>query len=294
MSRYSIKDLEQLSGIKAHTLRIWEQRYSFINPKRTDTNIRFYDENDLKLVLNISLLKDNGHKISSISKMCNEEMQQEVVKLTEEKLSYPEQIHALTLAMIDYDEEQFDKIMSANAIQYGFEKTMMDLIYPFLNKIGYMWQTGAVCPSQEHFISNLVIQKLHAAIEGLPAGPGKMKSKFLLFLPDGEHHELSLLFAWYLLKVRNYQVIYMGEHIDPKYLKKVYKMQQPEYIFTVFTACRNAACNSEDFINELSDEFSHSKILITGRQVVDHNIEVPGNVVIMHEFMDLVKFCTTV
>ncbi len=292
MSTYSIKDLEQLSGIKAHTLRIWEQRYNFIKPKRTDTNIRFYDDNDLKLVLNISLLKDNGHKISKISKMCFEEMQQEVVKLTEEKLSFPEQIHALTLAMIDYDEDQFDKIMSANVIQYGFENTMITLIYPFLNKIGIMWQTGSVCPSQEHFISNLVIQKLHTAIDGCETRPEKFNKSYLLFLPEGEHHEISLLFAWYLLKVRNYRVIYIGEHINPKYIRKVYKCQQPDYIFTVLTSCQEAT-NTQAFIEELSAEFENSKILITGRQVIDHHFDLPRNIRIIYKFRDLSDFCKT-
>ncbi len=291
MATYSIKDLEQLSGIKAHTLRIWEQRYNFIKPKRTDTNIRFYDDNDLKLVLNISLLKDNGHKISKISRMCFEEMQQEVVKLTEEKLSFPEQIHALTLAMIDYDEEQFEKIVSANIIQYGFESTMMDLVYPFLNKIGVMWLTGSVCPSQEHFISNLVIQKLHAAIDSISIPSQPFGKKYLLFLPEGEHHELSLVLAWYLIKVRQEKVIYIGEHINLRYIRKVYRSQKPDYVFTVLTTCREAV-QTQSYIEEISAEFPDSTVLITGRQVVGNNLKLPANIKILERFEDLAKFCS--
>src|SRR4028119_2082894 len=160
MSVYSIKDLEHLSGIKAHTLRIWEQRYNIIRPKRTDTNIRYYDDTDLKLVLNISLLKEHGFKISEIARMTMEDMSQEVLSLTDKNLRYSDQIQALTLSMIDLDEERFEKIMSTNALQVGFEQTMINIVYPFLIKIGVLWQTGAISPAQEHFISNLIRQKL--------------------------------------------------------------------------------------------------------------------------------------
>lgn len=136
MSTYSIKDLEQLSGIKAHTLRIWEQRYDILKPDRSDTNIRSYDDNDLKLVLNISLLKDHGYKISEISKMSPEELSKEVLLISDKQLNYPDQIHALTISMLDLDEERFEKIVSTNTLQFGFENMMINIIYPFLSRIG--------------------------------------------------------------------------------------------------------------------------------------------------------------
>lgn len=144
MSNYSIKDLEQLSGIKAHTLRIWEQRYNIINPKRTDTNIRTYDDKDLKLVLNISLLKDHNYKISEIAKLSLEQLSKEVLTISDKQLNYPDQIHALTIAMIDIDEERFEKIMSTNILQFGFENMMINIIYPFLSRIGTLWITGSI------------------------------------------------------------------------------------------------------------------------------------------------------
>lgn len=158
MRTYSIKDLEQLSGIKAHTLRIWEQRYNLLSPKRTETNIRYYDDEDLKLILNVALLNDNGFKISKIVSMDRPEMRDEVMHLTERSLTHDDQIHALTISMIEMDEERFDKILSINILKLGFEQTMMNIIYPFMSKIGVLWQTGAINPAQEHFISNLVRQ----------------------------------------------------------------------------------------------------------------------------------------
>lgn len=166
MANYSIKDLEHLSGIKAHTLRIWEQRYGLINPKRTDTNIRYYDQDDLKLVLNVSLLKDNGFKISKIAEMSKKELQEVVVEVSDKTTSFVDQIYGLTLAMIDLDEQRFEKIISSSTLKVGFERTMLNIIYPFLSKIGIMWLTDAVNPAQEHFITNLIRQKVIVAIDG--------------------------------------------------------------------------------------------------------------------------------
>lgn len=137
MSSYSIKDLEQLSGIKAHTLRIWEQRFNFIQPQRTDTNIRYYDNSDLKQILNISLLKDHGYKISEIAKLSSEELTSEVNTITEVQLQYPDQIKSLTRAMIDIDEEAFEETFNSNIAQHGFKNTMINVIYPFWVKLGF-------------------------------------------------------------------------------------------------------------------------------------------------------------
>ena len=210
MSHYSIKEIEQLSGIKAHTLRIWEQRYNFIKPKRTDTNIRYYDDDDLRFVLNVSLLKDHGHKISRICSMPEEDIQMEVNKLMDKKLGFSEQIQALTLSMLELDEERFEKTLSTNILRIGFERTMMNLIYPFFQRIGILWQTGAITPAQEHFISYLVRQKIIVAIDGQVINSENYNGKYLLYLPADELHEMSLLFSAYIIKSRNNKVIYLS------------------------------------------------------------------------------------
>lgn len=289
MSTYSIKDLEQLSGIKAHTLRIWEQRYDFIKPKRTDTNIRYYDDRDLKLILNVSLLKENGHKISKISKMPYDDMQTEVIKLTEKKLSYPEQIHSLTLAMIDHDEERFEKIMSTIILQLGFQMTMIKVIYPFLIKIGILWQTGAISPSQEHFISNLIRQKIIVAIDGLFIPTTDYKKKYLLFLPEGELHELSLLFSSYIIKSRKNKVIYIGQSTPFEDIIKIYNQLKPDYLLTVLTT-HPQPCELQPYINKLSQTFHNSQILISGRQLLGEDFESGKNMVLLSKLEDLIDF----
>lgn len=284
MSTYSIKDLEQLSGIKAHTLRIWEQRYNLLNPKRTDTNIRFYDDDDLKLILNVALLNDNGFKISKIASMASHEIRDEVIKLTERSLTHDDQIHALTICMIEMDEDRFDKILSTNIIKLGFEQTMLNIIYPFMSKIGVLWQTGAINPAQEHFISNLVRQKLIVAIDGqISQGGGK---KFLLFLPEGELHEISILFASYLIKSKGHKVIYLGQSTPNDDLLSVFKLHQPEYLLTVITTSPSSEYVQE-YVNALSERFSTCQILVTGYQVIGQDLVFPKNVKQMNYIRDI-------
>lgn len=284
MSSYSIKDLEQLSGIKAHTLRIWEQRYNLLSPKRTDTNIRFYDDQDLKLILNVALLNDNGVKISKIASMDSAEICEEVMKLTERSLTHDDQIHALTICMIEMDEDRFDKILSTNIIKLGFEQTMMNIIYPFMSKIGVLWQTGSINPAQEHFISSLVRQKLIVAIDGqIAKGGGK---KFLLFLPEGELHEISILFASYLIKNKGHKVIYLGQSTPYEDLLSVYNLHQPEYLLTVITTSPSSE-HVQDYLNSLSKRFPNAHILVTGYQVIGQDLAFPANVRLLNYIRDI-------
>lgn len=287
MSTYSIKDLEQLSGIKAHTLRIWEQRYNLLSPKRTDTNIRFYDDDDLKLILNVALLNDNGVKISKIASMDRIEMRDEVMRLTERSLTHDDQIHALTISMIEMDEERFDKILSSNIIKLGFEQTMMNIIYPFMSKIGVLWQTGAINPAQEHFISNLVRQKLIAAIDGqVHTNTGK---KFLLFLPEGELHEVSILFASFLIKNKGHKVVYLGQNTPIEDLNQVYSIHNPDFLLTVITTSPSSEI-AEEYINNLADRFSKAKLLVTGYQVIGQDFRFPANVRQFNYIRDIKDF----
>lgn len=289
MSNYSIKDLEHLSGIKAHTLRIWEQRYNFIEPKRTDTNIRYYSDGDLKLILNISTLKENGYKISKIAKMSESEMNTEVLRIAETNLRFPDQINALTLSMIDMDEDRFEKILSNNIIKYGFEKTMINIIYPFLSKIGMLWQTGSILPAQEHFISNLIRQKLTVAIDGQYVTESESKGKWLLYLPEGELHELSLMFATFLLRSRKYKVIYLGQNLPKEDLYSVKEIHNPDFVLTMCTAAPKKS-EIQEYIDEVSELFNNSTLFVGGYQVIGQDIKRKKNVEFLMKMEDLIEF----
>lgn len=289
MSNYSIKEIEQLSGIKAHTLRMWEYRYNFIKPKRTETNIRYYNDEDLKLVLNISLLKENGNKISRISTMSAEDLQKEVRQIMENKMGFPRQIQGLTLAMLELDEDRFEKILSTNILQIGFERTIMNLIYPFFQKLGILWQTGTINPAQEHFISNLVRQKIIVAMDGQLVNSTNFNKKYLLFLPENELHEISLLFSAYIIKSRNNKVIYIGQNVPHLDLVDIYKDHNPDYLLAVLTTFPPSD-EVQTYIYKLSDSFPSSQILISGHKVIGQDIVYPKNVRLLNKLQDLINY----
>jgi DNA-binding transcriptional MerR regulator len=288
MSYYSIKDIEQLSGIKAHTLRIWEQRYNFIQPKRTDTNIRYYDDDDLKLVLNIALLKDNGLKISRICEMQGDELKLEVKTLMEKKLGFPDQIQGLTLAMLELDEERFEKILSTNILQIGFERTMINLINPFFQKIGILWQTGAIKPAQEHFISNLIRQKIIVAIDG-QINTLNYNKKYIMYLPQNELHEITLLFSNYIAKSRNNKVIYLGQNVPHCDLVDIYKDHNPDFILTVLTSSPPLD-EVQSYVYKISETFKNCTILVSGHHIVGQDLELPSNIVLLNKLQDFIDF----
>jgi DNA-binding transcriptional MerR regulator len=291
VANYSIKDLEHLSGIKAHTLRIWEQRYNLINPKRTDTNIRYYDQEDLKLVLNISLLKDNGYKISKIANMSKDELHKEVLIVSEKTTSFADQIYGLTLSMIDLDEQRFEKIIASNTLKIGFERTMLNIIYPFLSKIGIMWLTDSINPAQEHFISNLIRQKVIVAIDGQynEAEQSADSKKYMLFLPEGELHELSLLFANYLIQARNNKVVYLGQNMPFHDLKAAYNVYKPDFLLTVITS-RPGDLSAQEYLDALCEEFPSANILVSGSQVIGEDLDLNEQILPVSNPNQLVSF----
>jgi DNA-binding transcriptional MerR regulator len=274
IARFSIKDLEKLSGIKAHTLRIWEQRYGILKPERTDTNIRWYCNTELKQLLNITLLYEHGYKISKIACLKNCDMIAEVNKIVDSQFGVCDQIRGLMLSMVELDEQRFETIISNNILHNGFQDTIEKIVYPFLHKIGIMWQTGIINPAQEHFISNLIRQKLIAAIDKQIMPNNKAAWKFVLFLPEGELHELSLLYFHYLLKSKGHQVTYLGQSVPLLDLQKVFEIREPQYILSIFT---HVVEHPEKYIKELSKAFPKTVILLSGCQL-NKETKLPKNV----------------
>ncbi len=277
MSRYSIKELEKLSGIKAHTIRIWEKRYDVIKPKRTQTNIRFYSELDLKKLLNIAILNREGWKISDISKLKNKELTEKVMRFTYNSKDLESQIEKLVIAMVDLDEMKFDQILSNAIMHEGFEQTIIKLIFPFFERIGLLWQTGSINPAQEHFISNLFRQKLMVAIDNLKIPDNKDAKTFILFLPEDEFHELGLLFYNYLIKKSGQNVIYLGSSVPFNDLIEASKLIKCHYLFTTITIALSGN-KLRDYVQKLSDTFPKQIIFIAGMRIHEADFQLPGNV----------------
>ncbi len=291
MSNYSIKDLEKISGIKAHTLRIWEKRYNLLEPKRTDTNIRFYDDLDLKKVLNVALLNRNGLKISHIANLGNEEISSKINEISRQNQDTESLIDNLVIAMIELDEKKFEKILSRKIMQEGFEKTILYTVYPFFQKIGILWQTGAINPAQEHFISNLVRQKLIVAIDGImdKDQPNKPSKRFVLFLPEGELHEIGLLFYYYLVKKRGNMVIYLGQSVPFNDLQAVVEIRPCDYLITSLSS-NISGINFRTYLDKLSRKFPDQIILFSTFDPDPVKEGLPHNVRMMDSAIDFVHF----
>lgn len=276
MAHYSIKDLEKLSGIKAHTLRIWEKRYNLVEPKRTSTNIRYYDDEDLKRILNIALLNRNGLKISHIAELQEEEISNKVSGLSKEHPDTANQIDSLVMAMIELDEKKFEKVLSRSSHQIGFENTVLYLIYPFFEKVGLLWQTGVVNPAQEHFISNMIRQKLIAAIDKLPENEKADARKIVMYLPEGEMHEITLLFYYYLAKKNGLRVLYLGQSVPLRDLSAISQIQACDYILTSISSVFSGI-DINEYLQELSKDFPKQQILFSIFEFDDLSNHLPAN-----------------
>lgn len=275
MGTYSIKELEKLSGIKAHTIRIWEKRHNLIHPSRTSTNIRFYSDDDLKKIINVSLLNNHGLKISRIAGMSSDEINRNVLDVTSTQTSASAYIEQLVVAMVDLDEVQFDTLIATLVKKFGFEKTITEAVYPFLEKIGILWQTENINPAQEHFISNLIRQKIIAAIDALPSVAND-KKKMLLFLPEREMHEMGLLFDCYLAKKAGFKVYYLGQNVPHNDLISVVNTHQPQTLVTSVTTTMPKGITA--YLSQLSEQFSDRRILMTGLQAAELTGKLPVNV----------------
>lgn len=276
MGIYSIKEVETLSGIKAHTLRIWEQRYAFLRPDRTDTNIRHYTDEQLKLILNVATLNRSGMKISKIAAMDEKELASNVLNsydLTTEPDSLTD---SLIHAMLDFDEKRFEKALSSAIVKLGFEDAFSGLITPFLIRTGVLWSTGAVRVVQEHFISNLIRRKISAATDSVYAPENKNKKKFILFLPEGETHELVLLYTEYLLRKNGHDVVYLGASLPFEELPFVTDAFKPDYLVTYQTIAIEHLPYQE-YLNRLSALFPKCKIIVGGNLLASGKFTLPTN-----------------
>ncbi len=283
MGNYSIKDLERLSGVKAHTIRIWEQRYGIIQPQRTHTNIRYYSNTDLRRLLNISLLNQHGYKISRIAKMTDAQLYSEIRKATEAENPAKHHLAALTLSLIEMDEGHFEKLLATHISSIGFEKTMTEVIFPFLEHVRIMWMTDAITLAQEHFISNIIRQKLVVAIDGQPAPETGPEHTFLLFCPEDEHYELGLLFMAYLLRSRRKKVVYLGTNVPLEDLYSIYEIPRPQYLCCYITATPTDE-ELQQFIHNLCNGFPESNIWLAGPQLFKQELDIPPTAKVIRSF----------
>ncbi|MEQ1744013.1 MAG: MerR family transcriptional regulator [Saprospiraceae bacterium] len=293
MAIYSIRDLEKLTGIKAHTIRVWEQRYGLVSPARTDTNIRFYSDENLRHLFNVALLNRYGYKISKLAKMQPEEIAAKVADFAQNNNSPNTQVEALTLAMLGFDEAAFDRVFGAYFWENGFEQTLIQLIYPFLDRLTALWMAHNVSRAHEKFITNLIKRKMMVAIdkESVPSN-GVTGAKLLLYLPDNDGQELTLLFMHYLLKTRHHNVVYIGTGISLDDLRDATESFRPDYVFTILhnTLPKQSV---QAYIDAAAEIAAPAQVLLTGAQVFANPVKLPTNAQHLSGMSDTLQFLNT-
>lgn len=285
---FTIKDMENLSGIKAHTIRIWEQRYGFLKPQRTDTNIRNYSNEELKTILNISLLNKNGFKVSKLDKMDPAEISAKIIELNTAGSVTERTINELVKLMVDLNVYAFDTVLREHIAEKGMEATVTMIIFPFLERIGLLWQTGRINPAQEHFVSNMIRQKLIVGIDNCPAIERPEKT-ILLFLPEGEHHEIGLLYINYLLRSRGVETIYLGANVPLKDAVFVLNLKKPDIAFMHLTTVINGQ-NFPEYIMEVSNCFSGTPVVVSGHLPRKYDQSELPNIHFMHSVQEVISY----
>ncbi|MFN3300850.1 MAG: MerR family transcriptional regulator [Sediminibacterium sp.] len=290
MNAFTIKDLENLSGIKAHTIRIWEQRYSFLNPQRTETNIRYYSGDELKTVLNIALLNKYGFKISHIDKMSTAEMREKTLALNQAQAQIERMVNELISCMVDMKLDEFEMLLDGYIKSKGIEKTIPQIIFPFLERIGILWITNHINPAQEHLVTNIIRQKLIMGIETCHA-PLVQKKTVLVFLPEGEHHELGILFTNYLFKSRGIKVIYLGANVPLKDVEYVATLKKPDFLYSHLTSVANNF-NFEKFLVNVQNRIPEFQVIVSGALTQNYKKRIPTNVSFKKSLSEVMEYIT--
>jgi DNA-binding transcriptional MerR regulator len=291
MNSFTIKDIENLTGVKAHTIRIWEQRYNFLKPRRTETNIRYYTNQELKIILNIALLNKFGCKISHIDKMDVSEINQKLLTISFVPAQQERLVNELIGYMIDLDLDRFEELLDSQIRAAGIENVINELIFPFLEKIGILWVTNNINPAQEHLVTNIIRQKI---LVGIEVATSQIKSgrTALLFLPEGEFHELGLLYVNFLLKSHGIKVFYLGANVPFADLDFIVKAKNPDYIYSHLTSLAHNF-NVEKFLSNLHDKVKDTPVLISGPLTLSYKKSLPPNFFFKKSLQEMKEYITS-
>lgn len=287
MHQFSIKDMERLSGVKAHTLRIWEHRYGILRPLRNDGNHRFYSNEDLKTLLRVVFLYEKGQRIGDIACLSQDKIQQLLDQDQQNGRSVHASIVGLIEAILDFDEEAMDKIYGRICRQFGFAGAMLEVVFPMLNQLGQLWMTDRLTPGQEHFASNFILRKILHAHKEIEKGPVQKQGLIMLFAPTGEFHEIGLLFMNYLLRLNGYKTVYLGANAHMETVKLYYQKSRPTHLFVHLTSNLQEE-EPGGYLGSLVREFPESRIVAGGR-VAQEIPDMPG-CNILRKGIDLLQF----
>lgn len=288
---FTIKDLENISGIKAHTIRIWEKRYNLLEPQRTDTNIRYYTPANLTKLLNIVLLNNNSFKISKIAAMSEDEITTKSRELAFSIAINDEAINALKMSMFQFDKILFNNTYNKLLHKKTFREIFKDIFIPFLDHIGLLWQTETLLPAHEHFISNLIAQKIQINTEKLQYSISNTNKTYVLFLPENEIHELGLLYLNYELVLRGHHTIYLGQSLPLNNLNYFLESNR-EICFISSLTIQPYDDKIEDYFKEIAEVMNNTnnQFIAVGRKVEKvRALKLNSNIQLHNSIYDLLK-----
>ncbi|PWJ59069.1 DNA-binding transcriptional MerR regulator [Dyadobacter jejuensis] len=289
MAEYSIKDLENITSLKAHTIRIWEQRYGLLTPQRTATNIRFYTDDDLKKLLSVMMLMEAGMKISAIGKLSDVEWKQKVEEAIEQESTGPQKlavkINQTRIAILEYDEISIHAVLDELIGELGIDDTYEKFIYPLLVKTGLWWMNDKMTPAQEHFFSNIIRKRLFSVIANLE-NRKTSKQKWILFLNEKEEHEIGLLYSYYLIIRQGAQALYLGSRVPFENLKEVAAVYGPTHLCT-FCVSNQPETYLKKFIEQLAAHFPQQSICVSGPSNYLNNLLAEKNIIALHSVEQL-------
>jgi DNA-binding transcriptional MerR regulator len=289
---FSIKDLENLSGIKAHTIRIWEKRYNVLEPMRTNTNIRLYSLSSLQKLLNITLLHDHGYKISKISTFSDEKIAEMIRDIVSSKNAKNHAVNAFKMAMMNFDHDLFSNTYNWLLEEKSLSEIFHQVFIPLLEEIGLLWQTDTISPAHEHFISCLIVKKILINIEKLEANkPINSNKVYVLSLPLNEIHQLGLIYLHYEIVSKGYRVIYLGESMPINYLKDL-KKHYNSIVFLSYLTIQPERDRINDYVSDMGKKLlgDGSQIWLIGKmaQYIDQDL-IPIDVKVFNSISDLVE-----
>lgn len=288
-AKYSIKNLESLTGILSHTIRIWEKRYQILTPERTDTNLRLYSDEDLRKLLNVSFLNESGIKISAIAKMSDEEIREKVLEAQQSSDSQEQVIKSLTRTMLDLNEKGLNDLLDQFIGEHGLQNTIEKIVFPFFIRIGFMWQTGSINPAQEHFVSFVIRQKLIAATSALPPAEDPEKKPVVFFLPENELHELSLLYYHYILRAHGARTLYLGQAVPLDSLTEIIRLSGCDTLVFTSTSFMDKG-KEDDILVQL--ENSGVNCFCSGMQMKDKDLGPYSKITYFESADQLLKLFT--
>lgn len=289
MNQFSISQLSSFSGIKPHSIRMWEQRYGALQPGRSSGNRRYYDNTQLRRLLNIVSLSEAGYKISELSIMSDRQLFSLLKKIYSAETNH----HSLTgyfsnqliAAAMEYDEPGFEKVFAHCFLRYGLKDTFRNILYPVLNRLGLMWAYNELPPAQEHFLSNLIRQKLFTAIDAVATPPAKA-GKWLLFLPEGEFHDIGLLLAHFFIKQAGHPSVFIGSDLPVSSLDSAVQAIEPRRLL-LFLVHNDVAENIQQYVRQLAKKHSRLEIFVAGKPQLLSLLPPAKNVRLLQNIEDL-------